>query len=88
MTELDAAGTLGVGFGGGEPTLFRALPEVCAYAAEHTGLAVTLTTHGHRWDNQLVASLRGAVQFVRVSVRTFPALLDKLTSSARTSESA
>ncbi|KAA1425010.1 radical SAM protein [Mumia zhuanghuii] len=90
MAELDAAGTLGVGFGGGEPTHFRALPEVCAYAAEHTGLAVTLTTHGHRWDNQLVASLRGAVQFVRVSVdgvsdtyerlrgRTFPALLDKL----------
>ena len=68
MDELDQAGALGVGFGGGEPTLYRHLPDVCAYAAENTGLAVTLTTHGHRWNATLISRLRGAVNFVRVSV--------------------
>ncbi|WP_125778402.1 radical SAM protein [Antribacter gilvus] len=68
VDELDRAGALGLGFGGGEPTLYRHLPEVCAYAAENTDLAVTMTTHGHRWNADLVSRLRGAVNFVRVSV--------------------
>jgi len=68
MDELDQAGALGVGFGGGEPTLYRHLPEVCVHAAENTDLAVTMTTHGHRWNAELISRLRGAVNFVRVSV--------------------
>jgi MoaA/NifB/PqqE/SkfB family radical SAM enzyme len=68
MDELDQAGALGVGFGGGEPTLYRHLPEVCAHAAENTDLAVTMTTHGHRWNAELISRLRGAVNLVRVSV--------------------
>lgn len=68
MDELDRAGALGIGFGGGEPTLYRHLPEVCAHAAENTDLAVTMTTHGHRWNVDLISRLRGAVNFVRVSV--------------------
>lgn len=68
VDELDRAGALGVGFGGGEPTLFKHLPEVCTYVAENTDLALTMTTHGHRWDAELVARLRGTVNFVRVSV--------------------
>ena len=94
MVELDEAGALGVGFGGGEPTLYRHLAQVCAYAAEHTGLAVTMTTHGHRWDTELVARLRHAVNFVRVSVdgvgetyerlrgRSFTVLRDRLDTIA------
>lgn len=68
MDELDQAGALGVGFGGGEPTLYRHLPEVCAHAAENTDLAVTMTTHGLRWNAELISRLRGTVNFVRVSV--------------------
>lgn len=68
IDELDQAGALGVGFGGGEPTLYRYLPEVCAHAAENTDLAVTMTTHGLRWNADLISHLRGAVNFVRVSV--------------------
>lgn len=68
LVELDDAGTLGVGFGGGEPTLFRELAQVCAYATEHTGLAITMTTHAQRWDTELSMRLRGALNFVRVSV--------------------
>lgn len=85
-----AAGCLGVGFGGGEPTLFRRLPEVCRHVAERTALAVTMTTHGHRFNPQLVDALAGRVNFVRVSVdgvgttyetlrnRPFPELLRRL----------
>jgi len=68
LTELDANGCLGVGFGGGEPTLYRRLPEVCRYAAQQTGLAVTFTTHAHRLDEALAAMLVGNVHFVRVSM--------------------
>lgn len=66
--ELDRAGALGVGFGGGEPTLYRHLPDVCAYVTDSTGLAITMTTHGHRWTPALAARLRGTVNFVRVSI--------------------
>jgi MoaA/NifB/PqqE/SkfB family radical SAM enzyme len=66
--EFDMGGALGVGFGGGEPTLYRHLPELCAYVTEHTGLAVTMTTHGLRWNADLVSRLHGTVNFVRVSV--------------------
>lgn len=68
LDELDAAGCFGVGFGGGEPTLYRRLPEVCRYATERTALAVTMTTHAHRFTPRLMESLVGTVHFVRVSV--------------------
>jgi len=50
LDELDANGCLGIGLGGGEPTLHPRLVELCQYATQHTRLAVTLTTHGHRLD--------------------------------------
>jgi uncharacterized Fe-S cluster-containing radical SAM superfamily protein len=68
LRELDANGCLGVGFGGGEPTLYRRLPELCRYAAQNTGLAVTLTTHAHHLDERLASALAGSVHFVRVSM--------------------
>src|SRR6478752_1734712 len=78
MDELDEAGCLGVGFGGGEPTLYRHLDDVCAYAATHTRLAVTITTHGHRWNTDLVKRLRGTVNFVRISVDGVEATYERL----------
>lgn len=66
--ELDVEGCLGVGFGGGEPTLYRRLPQLCRSINRMTSLAVTLTTHGHRWTPALVDELRDSVHFVRVSV--------------------
>jgi sulfatase maturation enzyme AslB (radical SAM superfamily) len=68
LDELDANGCLGVGFGGGEPTLYRHLPELCRYAARKTSLAVTFTTHAHRLDDRLASDLTGNVHFVRVSM--------------------
>jgi MoaA/NifB/PqqE/SkfB family radical SAM enzyme len=68
LVELDVNGCLGIGFGGGEPTLYRRLVELCQYATKHTALAVTLTTHAHRLDDGLVTALAGSVHFVRVSM--------------------
>ncbi len=90
LTELDAAGTLGVGFGGGEPTLHPEFVKLCQYAAQETQLSVSFTTHGHHVDNELAERLRGSVHFIRVSMdgvgatyesirrRSFAELLERL----------
>ena len=90
LTELDDNGCLGVGFGGGEPTLYRRFAEICQYAARRTGLAVTFTTHGHNLTENLITTLRGNVHFVRLSMdgvgttyetlrgRPFSSLLEKI----------
>ena len=68
LAELDANGTLGVGFGGGEPTLHPDFVRLCQDAARETQLSVTFTTHGHHVDEALAERLRGSVHFVRVSM--------------------
>ena len=90
LNELDANGCLGIGFGGGEPTLYRCFAELCRYAARNTQLAVTFTTHAHHLTDAFAASLAGSVHFVRVSMdgvgptyealrgRTFEALRRRL----------
>jgi sulfatase maturation enzyme AslB (radical SAM superfamily) len=76
--ELDAAGCLGVGFGGGEPTAYRWFAQLCSDIAQSTSMAVTFTTHGHRLTSELVSSLRGAVHFVRLSVDGVGATYERL----------
>ncbi len=78
IVELDDAGTLGIGFGGGEPTVYRHITDVCIYAAEHTGLAITMTTHGHKWNADLVSRLKDALNFVRISVDGTGATYERL----------
>lgn len=68
LDELDANGCLGVGFGGGEPTLHPSFAEFCQYATTKTGLAVTFTTHGHHLNERLIAALVGNVHFIRISM--------------------
>ncbi len=68
LNELDANGCLGVGFGGGEPTLYTKFPEICRYVTQNTSMAVTFTTHGHHIDDHLVNALKGNVHFIRVSM--------------------
>jgi MoaA/NifB/PqqE/SkfB family radical SAM enzyme len=78
LDELDANGTIGVGFGGGEPTLYRRFAELCAHATQNTGLAVTFTTHGHHLDDVLLAALKGNVHFIRVSMDGMDATYERL----------
>jgi sulfatase maturation enzyme AslB (radical SAM superfamily) len=68
LTELDAHGTFGVGFGGGEPTLYPEFVGLCQYTAHTTGLSVSFTTHGHHIDSEMASQLRGSVHFIRVSM--------------------
>ena len=68
LYELDSNGALGIGFGGGEPTLHRNFVELCHYAARETRLSVSFTTHGHHIDEALAEELRGSVHFIRVSM--------------------
>jgi pyruvate-formate lyase-activating enzyme len=68
VEELDRAGTLGVGFGGGEPTAHPDFVRICVQTARRTTMAVTFTTHAHRMNSELAAALRGSVHFVRMSM--------------------
>lgn len=68
LKELDAEGCLGIGFGGGEPTLHPDFIDICKRAAAETQLAVTFTTHGHHLTPQLVERLKGSIHFARISV--------------------
>src|SRR5690554_3805705 len=68
LKELDSEGCMGIGFGGGEPTLHRDFVDICRRAAQETQLAVTFTTHGHHLTPQLVERLMGAIHFTRISV--------------------
>ena len=68
LCELDENGCIGIGFGGGEPTLYPNLAELCAFTTTETNLAVTLTTHAHRLTEKLLKELAGNINFVRVSM--------------------
>jgi len=78
LHDLDTNGCLGVGFGGGEPTLYKHLVQLCQRVVNETGLAVTFTTHAHRIDGDLVAALKGTVHFVRVSMDGVGATYEKM----------
>lgn len=66
--ELDVNGTFGVGFGGGEPTLYKSFSSLCHRISECTEMAITFTTHGHHIDEKFAADLKGNVHFIRVSM--------------------
>lgn len=68
LAELDQHGCIGVGFGGGEPTLSKDLSSLCRFVTTSTGMAATVTTHGHRFDDRLAEQLKGYVHFVRLSM--------------------
>lgn len=78
VDELDANGCIGIGFGGGEPTLYRELPGVCRHVAQNTSMAVTFTTHGHHIDDGLATALKGNVHFIRVSMDGIGATYEKI----------
>lgn len=68
LRTLDLNGCMGIGFGGGEPTLHPKFAELCEFTANETSLAVTMTTHGHRLDESLIKRISGRIHFVRVSM--------------------
>lgn len=78
LRELDCHGCLGVGFGGGEPTLFPQFAELCEFSERETGMAVTFTTHAHHLTPELAERLRGTVHYIRVSMDGVGATYERL----------
>lgn len=68
MLELDSAGCFGIGFGGGEPTLYPHLEEICRFGRDNTNLAITMTSHGHRLNESLIDSLKSSLNYLRISM--------------------
>lgn len=68
LLELDKNGCFGVGFGGGEPTLYKGFVELCEFGSIETELAITFTTHGHTLTEKLISKLERHVDFIRVSM--------------------
>ena len=66
--ELSDQGCLGIGLGGGEPTLHPDLGAICASVMRHTRLAITITTNALLFDSHLSHNLAGNVNFIRVSM--------------------
>jgi MoaA/NifB/PqqE/SkfB family radical SAM enzyme len=82
LNELDSGDCFGVGFGGGEPTLYRDFARLCKFVSKHTRLATTFTTHAHRLDDRLAAELKGHVHFIRVSMDGVGATYEALRGKA------
>ena len=68
LKELDNNGALGVGFGGGEPTLHKQFVDICNFIHEETSLATTFTTHGHHINDKLLKKIENSVQYIRFSM--------------------
>lgn len=66
--ELSENGCLGIGFGGGEPLLYPDFSSLCQRVHGNTDMSVSFTTHGNRMTDEMADSLRGSVNFVRVSI--------------------
>lgn len=76
--ELDENGTLGIGFGGGEPTLYPRFSELCSTLAKKSKMAISFTTHAHRLTPTLLDELTDAVHFIRLSMDGLGATYERI----------
>lgn len=67
LRGLDAAGTLEVAFGGGEPLVFKGFVDLVGRLYHETNLAVSLTTNGTRLDDAMVRALGPMVGQIRLT---------------------
>jgi len=66
--QFAALGTLEVAFGGGEPTLYPGLGDLCRRIWSETDLGISITTHGHHLSDRLIEELAGHISVIRVSI--------------------
>ena len=68
ISELDKGGCIGIGLGGGEPTLYPNFKDLCEFVTKETNLALTMTTHGY-WENtKTIETISNNLNFIRVSM--------------------
>ncbi|HQD10856.1 MAG TPA: radical SAM protein, partial [Flavihumibacter sp.] len=61
--QLDLYGSFDIAFGGGEPTLHPDLVEICQTLWRETELGISITTHGHNLNEELISKLKNFVSF-------------------------
>jgi hypothetical protein len=66
--ELASIGTLEVAFGGGEPTLYEGLGQLCRRIWSECDIGVSITTHGHNLSDELVRQVEGHISVLRISI--------------------
>lgn len=77
VDELSALGTRGIQLLGGEPTLFRKLPELCDYIKTR-GMKVEIVSNGLCISDELIDKLKGKIDLFGISVDGPRAVHDKL----------
>lgn len=80
LSDAAAEGYTVAGFSGGEPTMYRPLPEVLEHAHD-CGLRTTVTTNGMLLTKRLLASLRGRVDVLAISLDGVPGSHNRIRAS-------
>lgn len=67
ILELSEAGCLGVGFGGGEPILYKNVEDLFRFVRNETDMACTLTSNGTLLTDKVICSIADSIDFLRIS---------------------
>jgi MoaA/NifB/PqqE/SkfB family radical SAM enzyme len=81
LADLVAEGFNAVSFSGGEPFIYRPLPQILA-AARKVGLFTSVTTNGLLLDPQRIAALAPHLSLIAISVDGLPQQHDRMRSQA------
>jgi MoaA/NifB/PqqE/SkfB family radical SAM enzyme len=80
LSDAAAEGYTVAGFSGGEPTLYRPLPELLQHA-HACGLRTTMTSNGMLLTHRLLASLEGNLDVLAISLDGVPASHNRIRAS-------
>lgn len=82
LADAAALGYTAMAVSGGEPLLYRPLPDLLA-AARRLGMLTALTTNGMLLDERRLASLAGALDLLVISLDGMPASHDRMRNDPR-----
>ncbi len=75
---MDSLGVLEVAFGGGEPTLYPHLSELCKKVWNSTNLGISITTNGHHLTKSIINDLAGNISIIRLSIDAMEPLYSEI----------
>lgn len=75
---MDSLGVLEVAFGGGEPTLYPHLTELCKKIWNSTNLGISITTNGHHLTKGLINDLVSNISTIRLSIDAMDPLYSEI----------
>lgn len=75
---MDTIGVLEVAFGGGEPTLYPDLSNLCKDIWNSTNLGISITTNGNNLTRKLIDDFVGNISIVRFSIDAMEPLYSQI----------